>query len=60
MKATQLLSAEYVEKSAKLSIGEILDFLEEYRLLVPVTVFEEKKQACLSAWQIIPHSQKKP
>lgn len=60
MKATQLFSAEYLQKSAKLSTTEVIEFLEEFRLLVPVAVFEEKQRACVSAWQITLHSQKTP
>ncbi len=60
MKGTQLLSVEYVRRSEKLSTTEVLEFLEEFRLLVPLTVFEEKHRACLAAWQSTLHSQTKP
>lgn len=51
MRATQLYSAEYVEKSARLSVSERLEFLEEYRQLLPLSVFEEAMQARQAAWE---------
>ena len=44
MKAVQILSDEYIQKSAKLSIQERIDFLEEFILLLPESVFEEQKK----------------
>ena len=60
MKGTQILSAEYVRRSAKLSTNEVIEFLEEFRLLVPISVFEEKNKNCIAAWQSTLHSQTKP
>jgi hypothetical protein len=51
MKVTQNLSEEYVEKSRLLSVTDALEFLEEYRLILPLSVFEEKNRATLEAWQ---------
>lgn len=50
MKVTQLLSEEYVQRSAKLSLMERLEFLEEFRLLLPLSVFEEQNASRLKAW----------
>ena len=51
MRATQLYSDEYIEKSAKLSVSERLEFLEEYRQLLPLSVFEEALHARRVAWE---------
>lgn len=50
MKATQVLTEEYVYKSSSTSLTERLQFLEEFRLLLPVSVFEEHYQNRLKEW----------
>lgn len=50
MRATQVLSAEYAEKSLQLTVMERLEFLEEYRLLIPISVFEQHYQKRLDEW----------
>lgn len=50
MKGIQLLSEEYVRKSEKLSLTERLEFLEEFRLLLPLSVFENDRRERLKAW----------
>lgn len=50
MRVTQLLSPEYIKKSAELTITERLEFLEEYRLLLPLSVFEEHHRRRLEEW----------
>ena len=50
MKAVQLLSVEYVHRSEKLSLTERLEFLEEFRLLLPLSVFEENIRDRLKTW----------
>lgn len=51
MKATQILTEEYIRKSASTNLMERLDFLEEFRLLLPASVFEQHYQNRLKAWQ---------
>ncbi len=50
MKVTQKLSEEYIRRSQQLTIMERLEFLEEYRQLLPLSVFEEDRKARLKAW----------
>lgn len=50
MKAIQLLSVEYVRRSENLSLAERLEFLEEFRLLLPLSVFEENRRDRLKTW----------
>ncbi len=50
MKTVQILSEEYVQRSAQLSTMERLEFLEEFRLLLPLSVFEEDHTNRLEAW----------
>ena len=50
MKVTQELSEEYIRRSQQLTIMERLEFLEEYRQLLPLSVFEEDRQARLKVW----------
>jgi len=50
MKVVQELSAEYIRRSQQLTIMERLEFLEEYRQLLPLSVFEEDRRARLKAW----------
>ncbi len=47
----QKLSDEYIEKSKLLSITDRLEFLEEYRLLLPDSVFLEKQKQYLKDWE---------
>jgi len=51
MRSVQLLSEEYVARSAALSVTERLEFLEEFRLLLPLSVFEEERERRLAEWQ---------
>lgn len=41
MKALQILSREYVHKSLQASLAERLEFLEEFRRLLPLSVYED-------------------
>ncbi|GEM_PF-3423797 len=50
MKVAQLLSEEYIRRSQQLSVMERLEFLEEFRLLLPLSVFEEHYQNRLKEW----------
>ncbi|MFO1480943.1 MAG: hypothetical protein U1F40_12145 [Turneriella sp.] len=50
MKVTQELSEEYIRRSQQLTVMERLEFLQEYRLLLPLSVFEEHYAARLKAW----------
>ncbi|TGN09371.1 hypothetical protein EHS11_12545 [Leptospira ilyithenensis] len=50
MQIFQTLTNEYIHKSNQLSISERLEFLEEYRLLLPESFFIEYKQKCLEKW----------
>lgn len=50
MKVTQLLSEEYIRRSEQLSLMERLEFLEEFRLLLPLSVFEEHYRNRLKDW----------
>jgi len=50
MKSLQLISDEYLEKCKKLTTREILDFLEEFRQLLPESVYIEQTQARLAEW----------
>lgn len=43
MESVQYISDEYLERSLRLSVTERLEFLEEYRLLIPLELFEERK-----------------
>jgi hypothetical protein len=51
LKALQLISDEYLEKSRKLSTAEILDFLEEFRQLLPESVYLEQTQQRQDEWR---------
>ncbi|MCZ8158195.1 MAG: hypothetical protein O9264_18900 [Leptospira sp.] len=50
MEAIQYLSNEYIEKSLLLSVTERLEFLEEYRLLLPESLFEERRNRYIENW----------
>ena len=50
MKVTQLLSKDYIKKSEQLNLMERLEFLEEFRLLLPLSVFEEHYANRLKEW----------
>ncbi len=56
LKVTQDLSSEYVERSRQLTVNDALEFLEEFRLLVPLSVFEDKNRAALAAWHKTPNT----
>ncbi|WP_167483032.1 hypothetical protein [Leptospira noumeaensis] len=53
MEAFQELTDEYIQKSKSLSVTERLEFLEEYRLLLPESVFTEKQNLYLKEWNSI-------
>jgi hypothetical protein len=60
MKSVQLLTEEYVRRSAQLTVQERLEFFEEFRQLVPLSVFEEKRRAVLETWEKSGVSQSNP
>jgi hypothetical protein len=49
----QHLTDEYIQKSKRLTISERLEFLEEYRLLLPETVFIEKYKQYMKDWESV-------
>jgi len=51
MRSVQLLSEEYIARSAALTVTERLEFLEEFRLLLPLSVFEDERRQRLEAWR---------
>lgn len=50
MKSLQLISDEYLERCKKLTTPEILDFLEEFRQLLPESVYREQTRERLDQW----------
>ncbi len=50
MKALQIISDEYLEKCKRLSTEEILEFLEEFRQLLPESVYREQTERRLAEW----------
>lgn len=50
MQAIQILTAEYVQRSAALTPSERLEILEEFRLLLPLSIFEERLRAYRAVW----------
>ncbi|WP_167481418.1 hypothetical protein [Leptospira kemamanensis] len=49
----QKLTDEYIEKSRLLRVTDRLEFLEEYRLLLPESVFLEKQKQYLKNWEAV-------
>lgn len=53
METFQELTDDYIQKSKNLTVTERLEFLEEYRLLLPESVFAEKQNQYLKEWNLI-------
>lgn len=51
--AFQKLEDGYIEKNKLLTLNDWLEFLEEYRLLLPESVFLEKQKQYLKDWESI-------
>ncbi len=42
MRGLQIITEEYIRKCAELSPQERLDWLEEYKLLIPISAYDER------------------
>ncbi|NCS93439.1 MAG: hypothetical protein GW761_06520 [Leptospira sp.] len=42
MRALQIFTDEYLETCSKLTAQERLDWLEEYKLLIPISAYEDR------------------
>jgi hypothetical protein len=51
MKPLQIFSKESLERSSKLSPQEILEWLEEYRSLIPISAFESELEEKAKLWK---------
>lgn len=49
-KPLQILSEEYIDRCIKLTLMERLQILEEYRLLLPMSVWEEYRREKSGYW----------
>lgn len=42
MRGFQLITEEYIQKCVELTPQERLDWLEEYKLLIPISAYDER------------------